>query len=213
MARRRHRKQTWGEWFKSWFSSPKGQEFKRRYPGIEQESLPHIASAELPGGETLTTVQKLTQPQLDIQKQMQSAIGPLLQQLTAGGGGFDFAPIAEQARTQFKEQTIPSIAERFTGMGGGAQSTEAFKRSLGQAGAGLEQGLAAQQAGMGLKSQFLRQQLLSQLLGVGLQSPSEMLLQPKSPGFMSSLGSGLGQAAGYALPIAARAGLGALTGL
>jgi len=106
---RRHRKQTWGEWFSSWFSSPQGQEFKRRYPGIEQESLPHIASAELPGGETLTTVQKLTQPQLNIQKQMQSAIGPLLQQLTAGGGGFDFAPIAEQARTQFKEQTIPSM--------------------------------------------------------------------------------------------------------
>ena len=33
-------------------------------------------------------------------------------------GKFDFAPIAAQARKGFQEQTIPSIFERFTSMGG-----------------------------------------------------------------------------------------------
>lgn len=43
---------------------------------------------------------------------------------------FDFNPIAQEARTNFAQQTIPSIAERFSGLG--AQKSSAFGQQLGQ---------------------------------------------------------------------------------
>ncbi len=54
-----------------------------------------------------------------------------------------FAPIAQQARNQFNQQTIPSLAERFSSMGNNSISSPAFASQLGQAGAGLEEALAA----------------------------------------------------------------------
>jgi hypothetical protein len=74
----------------------------------------------------------------------------------------DFGPIAQQARTNFAQQTIPSIAERFSGLG--AQKSSAFGQTLGQAGAGLESNLAAQQSQYGLESN----RALQNLLGIGL---------------------------------------------
>lgn len=50
---------------------------------------------------------------------------------------------------EFKEQTIPGIAERFVGMGGasnplsGALSSSGFGQALGAAGAGLQENLAS----------------------------------------------------------------------
>lgn len=109
-----------------------------------------------------------------------------------GGIGTGFAPIAQRARTQFQQQTIPSIAERFTAMGEGAQSSPAFAQLLGQAGAGLEEGLAAQEAQYGLQQQGLLQALLGQLLGVGLTPQFETAYMPSQPGFLQSLlGGGL----------------------
>ena len=74
----------------------------------------------------------------------------------------DFGPIAQKARTDFAQQTIPSIAERFSGLG--AQRSSAFGQQLGQAGAGLESNLAAQGAQYGLESN----RALQNLLGIGL---------------------------------------------
>lgn len=94
-----------------------------------------------------------------------------------------FAPIAQQARNQFSQQTIPSLAERFTSMGNSSLSSPAFASQLGQAGAGLEQELAAMQAGYG--QQNLQQAL--QLLQLGLQPQSENVYRPKELGLVQNL--------------------------
>jgi len=109
-------------------------------------------------------------------------------------GGFDFEPVAQQARTQFEQKTVPSIAERFTSMGGGQRSS-GFQQALGQAGAGLEGQLASLGSQYGLQQQGL----LQNLLGMGRQEP---LFQQQSHGLLGgllpSLISTLGQAGGTA---------------
>lgn len=142
--------------------------------------------------------QRFTPQQQQLQQQsinqLMSLLGPMAKQR------FDFAPIAQQARTQFQQQTIPSIAERFTAMGGGALSSPAFASQLGQAGAGLEESLAALQSQYGFKEQALRQNLLQTLLALGMQPAFETAYQPASPGFAQQFASGLGSAAGL-LPL------------
>lgn len=108
----------------------------------------------------------------------------LLQQLGQGAQGAEqgFAPIEELSRTQFREETIPGLAERFTAMGNGQRSS-AFQKALGQAGSGLETQLAALRGQYGLQ----RQGQLGQLLGLGLQPRTENILQPRQPGLFENL--------------------------
>ncbi len=96
-----------------------------------------------------------------------------------------FAPIAQQARTNFAQQTIPGIAERFSALG--AQNSSAFGQQLGAAGAGLNEGLA------GLESQYNQGQqgLYQNLLGLGLGEqfqnqyhPAEAGLNQQIPGLL-----------------------------
>ncbi len=126
--------------------------------------------------------------------QQQNALSQLLSQGLQGiqpqNSGAGFEPIAKQARTQFQEQTVPGLAERFTSMGNGALSSPAFASQLGQAGAGLEQGLAAQQAQYGLQQQGLSQNLL----GLGLTPQFENIYQQRQPGFLESAGGSALQA-------------------
>lgn len=88
-------------------------------------------------------------------------------------------------RRAFSEQTLPSIAERFTGMN--AQKSSAFGQQLGQAGQRLEESLASQRSGRGF--QALSQ--LQSLLGNGLTSQFENVLRPRSPGFLEEGGKEL----------------------
>lgn len=123
---------------------------------------------------------------LQVQKfnpEQQAALSQILQQALGGlqEPSAGFAPIAQQARTQFEQQTVPSLAERFTGLDG--QRSSAFSQTLGQAGAGLEQALAGQQAQFGQQ----QQQLLQQLLGLGLTSPFETGFQKQAPSFLENL--------------------------
>lgn len=60
----------------------------------------------------------------------------------------------------FNEQIVPGIAERFSGLGAGAQSSSAFQQSLGQAGAGLSEMLAS-------LHQNMKGNALSQLFNLG----------------------------------------------
>jgi hypothetical protein len=78
-----------------------------------------------------------------------------------------FEDIADYAKNQFNQQIIPSIAERFTGLGNNAPSSPAFASQLSQGGAGLAQALAAMRQQYGQQNQ---QNALS-LLALGL-SPS-----------------------------------------
>lgn len=107
----------------------------------------------------------------------------LLQQVQSAfqGNPQGFAPIEEQARNQFQQQTIPSLAERFTSMGN-SQRSSAFQGALGQAGAGLETGLAA------LKSQYGMNQIQSLLPFL------EQNYQTRQPGFGENLAVGGAQA-------------------
>jgi len=74
-----------------------------------------------------------------------------------------FGAIAQQARTQFDTQTIPSIAERFTAMGGGQRSS-AFEGALGQAGAGFHENLAAMESKYGMQNMTQLMQMLKMAL-------------------------------------------------
>lgn len=118
-----------------------------------------------------------------------------------GSNQFDFAPIAQQARTQFQTQTIPGLAERFTSLGSGAQRSSAFQGALGQAGSDLEQGLAALQSQYGLHQQGLQQQLLNMLLSSSLSPEFENVVTEGGPGILSELGPTLGKLLPYLAPL------------
>lgn len=128
-----------------------------------------------------------------VNPQQQNILNYLLQQGQQGlqnpYAGFD--ALSQQARTQFNQQTIPSIAERFTSMGNASLSSPAFASQLGQAGAGLEEALAALQSQYGLKNQ---QSALS-LLALGLSPSFQNIYRGSQPGFGENLFSGAIQAA------------------
>lgn len=132
----------------------------------------------------------------------QNALNQLLQVASQGLQGqssFDFGPIAQQARDNFNQRTIPTLAERFSSMG--AQGSSAFRQSLGQAGAQLESSLASMQSQMGMQNQNQRFQQLLALLQLGLQPQNEQLYTPASSGFLGGLGTTASQGLGALLPL------------
>ena len=107
----------------------------------------------------------------------QQALRQALQGLSQNNS--NFGDIANQARANFNEQTIPSIAERFTSLGAGNGRSSAFGNQLGSAAANFETGLAGQQSQHNMQ-QF--QQLL-QLLGIGLTPQFENTYSAGKEGF------------------------------
>jgi len=128
-----------------------------------------------------------------------------LQQLLSGSPESS-AAFEAPAMRQFNEQIIPGLAERFSGLGAGAQSSSAFQQALGQAGAGLSENLQALRSGLqfgGLGHALgYSQQPISNLLGFGQLGLGTQMkgYAPKQPGFLqqllSALAGGAGQAAG-----------------
>lgn len=137
---------------------------------------------------------RLSTQQLGLQNQ---GIGNLMQLLQGGQGGMpggapgNFAPIAQKARTQFQTQTIPGLAERFTSMGN--QRSGAFQAALGNAGAGLEEGLAAQESQYGLQQNAQLQNLMKILLGISSQPGFENIIFGGQPGAFQGASQGAGQ--------------------
>lgn len=123
---------------------------------------------------------------------------------------FDFAPIQQQAMTNFKQQTLPTIAERFTSMGG--QGSSAFGQQLGAAGANLEENLAALKSQYGLQQQGLDQNLLAMLLGAGLQPSFENIYLAGEPSFAAQALPVAGQVGGRLFDYLSQAGMGAAQG-
>lgn len=117
---------------------------------------------------------------------------------------FDFGPIAQQARTQFQTQTVPTLAERFGALGGESRGSSAVLGQLGAAGAGLDESLASlgQQYGMqqqafnyGAQQNQVNQlmSLLSLLSGQGLGRSTENIYDPgRTAGWQQGLNSLLG---------------------
>ena len=135
------------------------------------------------------------------QNQLQGlTIQNLMQMLSGGMAGPQqyqqaFAPYAQNAREQFATQTVPGLAERFTALGGG-QNSSAFQGALGQAGAGLESSLAGMGAQFGQQQQQLDQNYLLNLLQYALRPQFETQYQPATGGLFGNLAQGLGQGLG-----------------
>jgi len=149
--------------------------------------------------DTFKQLPTLNNQQLGTQSQLGQNISPLLQSLMSNNGGL--SPIMQQARSRFQSQTVPSLAERFTSLGGqGGQRSSAFQGALGNAGAGLEENLSAMQQGQ-------NNNLLSLLLGYSQQPSFENIFMPGRQGAFGGLASGFGEGLGRALPHALLAGL------
>lgn len=123
------------------------------------------------------------------QQNMMNMLGQMgMQGLQTGQmpGGISFDPIRQQAMTQFNTQTVPSLAERFTSMGGGQRSS-AFQGALGQAGAGLYENLGA------MESQFKAQMMpmLMQMMNAGLRPQYQQQMIPAQGGFGQQAASGV----------------------
>lgn len=126
---------------------------------------------------------------------IQQALNQNIMQLLSGLGNQDYLQgMAQEARKNFQQQTVPSIAERFTSLGEGAQSSGAFAGALQGAGADLEKQIALQ--GLGQQQQ-LQGQLLPALLGLGQME--NLYVPGQQSGFQAmlpGLAQGLGRAAG-----------------
>ena len=174
----------------------------QNYPGQNpsgQDYGPN-SSQELTGGTTAIRMPQFTQDQA-------GALNQMVQQGLSGMQNLpqaNFGPIAEQYKTQFQQQTIPSIMERFTSMGAGGQRSSAFEQALGSAGAGLNQNLAGMEQGFNMQN---RGQDISRLMGMlqmGLQPQSQTHFVPPEQSFMSSIGGGLGSGIGAIAPMLAQ---------
>lgn len=109
---------------------------------------------------------------------------------------------------QFREQTIPGIAEQFAGMGAGGLSSSGFRNAAIGAGTDLGERLASMRAN-------LRQgaaERLSNIGSQGLGSFSERFYRPESQGFLQAMAPGIG-AGLTAAATGGMSGFGSLAGL
>lgn len=106
------------------------EEFLKKFPSIDTDSLTKIINQDLPTGEQLGF------------EQLQNYIPELMQ-------GTEFGPIENLAREKFQQETIPTLAERFAGAGG--LNSSALIGQLGKAGSNLESQLAALRSQYGLQ--------------------------------------------------------------
>lgn len=125
-----------------------------------------------------------------------------------GGNQQFLEQLQAPALRQFQEQTIPGIAERFSGAGSGAQGSSAFGQQLGAAGAGLAEQLAGQRAELGMQGQQSGIQGLLSLLGLSQTPQFGTAFQPGKEGALGGLLGGVGSGLGSALGSAATGGLG-----
>lgn len=168
--------------------------------------------------ERVQQFQKYTPSQINNLNQLSSMGLSGLQGLQNSNPYQGFQPIANQAVSQFNQQIVPTLAERFTSMGGAGTaslSSPSFASQLGQAGAGLAEQLAAMQAQYGLAN---RQQMgnersqFAQLLGLGLTPQFDTAHFGAQPGLLQQLAGPATQLA-LAYFTGGASGLGSLGGM
>ncbi|MFP3859222.1 MAG: hypothetical protein ACLFUW_00220 [Bacteroidales bacterium] len=124
----------------------------------------------------------------------QNVLDQLLPQLTSQLEGKRANVFEAPFKRQFQEETVPGLAERFSGLGAGAQRSSAFQQALGGAGASLAENLAALNA----QQQQNAIMPLLQILGMnteGLVEKSKPWWQEALVGLSGGLGQGLGSLA------------------
>ena len=103
--------------------------------------------------------------------------------------------------TEFRQQIVPEIAERFAGLG--AMSSSGMQQSLGSASSNLMERLAAMktQGMMGSTQNAMNLASLPANMGMNLMGQvmgaQPFALQPQAPSMMQNLMGGLGQALPY----------------
>lgn len=141
--------------------------------------------------------------------QQQQFFNQFLSNIGGGGEGFNqsmqylmdllsgspeaFSAFEAPYLSQFKEQTLPAISERLTGMGGGARGSSGASQTFAQAGTGLQEKLAALRAS--LQGQAANQLMSSYFQGAGLglgTHPFGYQYEPGDPGFLRGLTPGIG---------------------
>lgn len=94
-------------------------------------------------------------------------------------------------KMQFEQETVPMLAERFAGLGGGlggGLSSSGFGQSLGAAGSQLSTNLAGMKANMQRQSIMDLLNQFNQMAGLGLGTQSFAYgHQPASPGFLPTM--------------------------
>lgn len=126
-------------------------------------------------------------------------IGSGLQNLQniLGGDEESFKAFERPARRGFEQETLPTIAERFTStFGPGSKRSSAYGQAVGTAGRELEENLLSKRIGM--QTDALRQ--LLELLGPALQARQQQYVTPRQPGFLESLGVPVAQSLAQGLP-------------
>lgn len=135
---------------------------------------------------TFTPEQQMSQSQLLQQ------LGPLLQNIGMQPQN-NFQDIANNEILKFNTQTIPSLAERFTAQGAGAQRSSDYMGMLGAAGAGLRSNLASMGAQYQQNQRGQQIELLRSLMSGGF-SPSTQYQARQSGAPEQFLSSYLGTA-------------------
>jgi len=101
-------------------------------------------------------------------------------------GGEGFEDFERPLQRQFSEDTLPSIAEQFAGLGAGGLSSGGFAQEAGRASTDLAERIAQLRAG-------LRQQGAEGLMGLGqrgMQPIDEMVLRPRQPSLFEQFSTG-----------------------
>jgi hypothetical protein len=142
------------------------------------------------GPENTLLYQKFSPQQQQALNQLLSSSMSGLSQQNAG-----FAPIRENALRSFDQQGVPSILDRIRGISGSGASS-GKTQILAQARKDLESELGGQEAQYNLS----QQQLLQNLLGLGLTPQTDVIYKGNKPSFWESLGTGAAAGGVAALP-------------
>jgi hypothetical protein len=132
---------------------------------------------EVPGG--VHQAQNFNPQQLSALSHLLSSapnMGPIVQQMLSGAMNPQespwFKPSVDQARRELFQDTIPSIASRFSNMGSGGQRSSGFRNALQSAGVDFNSRMALGGAQHGM-----------QLLNMGLNRGNDMLQMGLQPQF------------------------------
>ena len=158
---------------------------------------PNMMAQEYPGGTLGVRSPHFTGQQTSILDQLsQQGLGGM-QNLPSS----DFGPIRQAAMSQFNQDIMPGIAERFTAGGAGSQRSSAFQQASAGAGAGLAERLAAMEQGYNMQNRGQETNRLMSMLQMGLQPQFDTNFIPPGQSFGTSVAGGLGQGLGAASPL------------
>jgi len=159
---------------------------------MNQPGMGGMRSTQLDGGTTMVQNPRFSPTGMSALDQMiQRSLGGMDKLPSA-----EFGPIRKATESNFYQNTVPGIAERFTGAGAGGQRSSAFEQALGGAGAGMNQNLAAMEQGFNMQNRGQEQNYLMNMLRGGLQQPYDTnFIEPQQSMWGQAAGS-LAQGAG-----------------